>query len=326
MHLHKDIGDYDYHIYEDEEQKWLKKAAEYGSSDAYYRLAVNIKISSEPNDDNAKLIELKKEYLEKAIELYSTPAMRYMSSVYLHDTVRGKYRDWLPLNIEKGVELLETASSLGDEEAQFRLALFYWYGKFVSRNDQKAWFLMKALAKKNNVHALYELTDFFFEIVKSEEEPHFFGLDINFLFSSLKKVAERNNPAAQFRLGKMYILGFCPSEEETNKRHFISRYGLRRWADTHQTPDNMNEGWKWIETAAHDGCIEAQEEIAKHCDADPKCVKQKYQQLDKRILVILALKGNRNACLELADRYRRGLDGFEISESKARYFENKVKF
>ena len=122
--------------------EWWKKADEKGHTDATYNLGVYY----QGQEDLPNAVK----YLEKAISQGSIAACHILGSCYLrHDDVEG--------NVQKGMDLLETAAQKGYAESQLDLARIYNSGTFGTRDIDKCRYWLEKSVEANYPMAHYAM-------------------------------------------------------------------------------------------------------------------------------------------------------------------------
>lgn len=97
------------------------------------------------------------EWLQKGIEANLTGCICAMSEICLtEDSAFQKYH-----NVSRGIELLKTAAKHGSAWAYFRLGTCYYEGKYVEKDDEKAFKYTKKSAEMRNATGAYNLGLFY---------------------------------------------------------------------------------------------------------------------------------------------------------------------
>ncbi|GES98810.1 kinase-like domain-containing protein [Rhizophagus clarus] len=165
-----------------------EKAANLGNNMAQYDLALMYKEGKVVNKN-----------FDKAFELFKKSAEKNLSGInmlgYCYENGIGT-----DINEQEAFELYEEAANLGNNIAQFNLALMYKEGKYVTKNVDKAFELFKKSAEGDDLNGIFML-GYCYE--------NGIGTNVNLrnAFELYEKAANLGNSIAQYNLALMYEKG-----------------------------------------------------------------------------------------------------------------------
>lgn len=272
----------------DKAVNYYKKAFRRGHRKCAYQLYLNyIQGYGELKADTTEAID----WLQKGIEANQTNCMIAMVGICLtEDCAFQKYH-----NVLRGIELLKTAAKHGSSEAYRILGAYHYEGKYVEKDDERAFEYTKKAAEMRNATGAYNLGHFYINgtgCVKDVEK----GIEI------WKKAVDYGDASAANNLFVYYQGGgdgvpVGPWDNDLAKEYLIKAAKM---------------GDKW-------GCLNLGRQYFLGNDLFEQNTPLAFFYTKKA-----ADAGLVDACGALAYLYREGI-GCDKDPDKAREYENKTK-
>ncbi len=148
------------------------------------------------------------------------------------------------------------AAEQGDSEAQYHLGLLLLRGQGVTSDAEEAQLWFQKSADSGNAHAQFQVSQYYDRKYQSSQVPEH-GINS---FNWLKKACDKGSWEAQTKMGQIYLDGLRIDEFEIS-------------------PDQGTAA-AWFRRAAKNGSSNANYQLAKLLDANPKLAKNEEESLD----------------------------------------------
>ncbi|WP_167354863.1 SEL1-like repeat protein [Pseudoalteromonas luteoviolacea] len=155
-----------------------------------------------------------------------------------------------PKNMQLALNWYQTAVMLGEVEALNKVAEFYWYGKGVKKNEDKAIEAISQLARANN-----------FNVASFIGEHFYHGINIGNDYAKARryfiKAAEQNDDIALNSLGEIYRDGLHVTVDTSLALNYFKRSASLGLPDAmhnlgalNLSIDKKEDGLAWLQRAA----------------------------------------------------------------------------
>jgi len=229
-------------------------------------------------------------YLSRAAEQNHIEAMTLLARVYLSNTSQDQDAPTtLARDTEKALDLLSRAAALGDDEAQYYLALLYREGNGVAQDNKAAFNWLLAAAQQEHVESQYELSRHYSQGIGTAQ-------DNAQSLAWLERAAENNHIKAQYFLAAAYESGRGVAQ-------------------------NTSAAIEWYRRAAENGLPAAQRNLGTYY-LQGEAVKQNVEE-GLRWLTAAAKAGDPGAMANLAVSYATGM-GVERNDETAADWYNRA--
>lgn len=273
-----------------------QKAGEQGHLEAYYSIGVMYfeGCRAIPEKDLGKGLE----WLEKAAEIGSENALRYLADIYLNG------KEGIEIDLEKAFKYNESAAQKNNAKAQCQLAKMYYQGIHVKQDYKSAFLWYEKAAKQNIPQALFAVGSMYC-IGK--------GVKKNFVLAKkyIEQAAEFDFHLARYKIGCMYYSGEGVEKNYAVAASYFMNLANKNYADAqlmlgklyehgHGVEKNQDEAMSWYLKAVALGSVEAIVRIAAlHRD------RKNYQEAINYYQMAI-LKNNATAEEQLATMYYNG--------------------
>ncbi|WP_371229650.1 hypothetical protein [Roseovarius sp. 2305UL8-3] len=197
-------------------------------------------------------------FLSRAAEQNHVEAMTLLARIYLSNISQDQDNPTaLARDTGKAADLLSRAAALGDDEAQYYLALLYREGNGVAQDNKAAFNWLLAAAQQEHAESQYELSRLYSRGIGTEHNNAQ-------ALAWLERAADNNHVEAQYFLAAAYESGRGVQQSISTAIEWYRRAaenGLpiaQRSLGTYYlkgetVPQNVDEGLRWLTTAAKAG-------------------------------------------------------------------------
>lgn len=295
-----------------EAEKWLKKSALQGETNAYSALGFIYGQNGEPTLQN---VDEAIKWYSLAVDLGDEDAQHNLAGIYVSG--------WnVPKDVAKAIELHTTLAERGNSDSQICLGIIYHYEDSDFEDPEKAleWYKKAASQGRTEVH--YAIGTIYSE----GEVPRDIGEAIKWFTLALDEEDE-NSPDASFMMGLLY---FCEDFQchdfskarkyfeigtEKYKHPLAQLYLGLMYFEGCDLPVNYDEAYKWFNLSA-----EQDVEMAQYCLGliyqNGFGVEMDYEQAIKWYS-LAAEQSNPDAQNNLGSMYANG-EGLQVDETQAR--------
>lgn len=292
--------------------QWVQTAADGGYIEACYETGICFYVGIGIQRD----YETAFKYFQNAVNGDHLPSHYYLGKMFLKG--EGVAKD-----VEKAIFYFDKAADRGYADAQMALGYGYLRGNDFDRNYSQASRYFQSAAEKGKDVAQYQLAMMYYEGKGFRRDAESYAK----AFEWMSKAAEQNYSDAQYMLGVFYRDGIgVPADAKqavllfhaaAEQNHPEAQYALACcYAEGYGTDKNLDQAERWWKTAADNYNEDAMLAIAENAidKGEGKQALSYYMQAYE--------KGNKKACLALANLYRTGAVGVAVNYKEAfRFYE-----
>lgn len=199
---------------------WLAKACKANIAIAYERMGYAYGFKGELEKDEEK----SQEAFAEAFKLFEKDAETGDSEALFHLALCYNDGHGVERDINKCIDLLNSAIAAGDDEACYEMALLYAIGDGVAKSDEESFKWYQEAANMGNVEAFYNIGYCYESGIGVQK-------DLKKAFEWYMKGAQKKHAYSQYKVGMCFLNGIGTEKNTDNAFVFLNIAGKKGFKD-----------------------------------------------------------------------------------------------